>query len=163
MSRMFTVSTSDTPETAASPAADTMIVSAMPTAIASVCSIIRGMISFFRSPLEYSIFSLCTFVSRIFPSAFFLVFFPILFRFSADVNTFLVPGRRPRYRSARSAHLPRRPYENACEGSTGTSPRDGPDAVTVLPEAKRRQGRGRADRDPEIQSGVPAGYRREPV
>ena len=55
ISRMFTVSTRDTPDTAASPTTDIIIVSAMPTAIASVCSMTRGMISFFRSLFEYNI------------------------------------------------------------------------------------------------------------
>ena len=49
ISKMLTVSTSETPETAASPAAETIIVSAIPTAIARICSMISGIISFRRS------------------------------------------------------------------------------------------------------------------
>ena len=44
-------STSETPETAASPTLDTMKVSAMPTVAASTCSMISGMISRTKSLL----------------------------------------------------------------------------------------------------------------
>ena len=49
ISRLLILSTSATPETAASPAIDTMNVSTKPTLTASNCSNIRGIISFFKS------------------------------------------------------------------------------------------------------------------
>ena len=48
------LSTSDTPDTAASPQDDTMSVSNRPMLIAKVCSMISGMISFFKSALVNS-------------------------------------------------------------------------------------------------------------
>ncbi len=50
--RTLIVSTRETPETALSPAADTMIISAIPTATAKNCSIISGTINLFKSFLE---------------------------------------------------------------------------------------------------------------
>ncbi len=46
------MSTRETPDTAASPTEEIIMVSAMPTVMARVCSRIRGMISFFKSLLE---------------------------------------------------------------------------------------------------------------
>ena len=57
MIRTFSISTSDTPETAASPTEDTMIVSARPTVIESTCSSTSGQISFFSAALGNSSFS----------------------------------------------------------------------------------------------------------
>ena len=52
ISRIKIVSISDTLDTAASPTLDTIIESAMPTAMARSCSIRSGTISCFRSALE---------------------------------------------------------------------------------------------------------------
>ena len=47
----FTISTKETPETAASPTWDTMTVSQRPTKTARICSKIKGMINFLKSSL----------------------------------------------------------------------------------------------------------------
>ena len=47
--RLLIMSTRETPEMAASPTEATIMVSAMPTVMASACSKTSGMISFFRS------------------------------------------------------------------------------------------------------------------
>ena len=52
MMRLLNISTRETPETAASPTEEIIIVSAIPTVMARVCSRISGIISFFRSLLE---------------------------------------------------------------------------------------------------------------
>ena len=52
MMRLLNMSTRETPDTAASPTEEIIMVSAMPTVMARVCSRIRGMISFFKSLLE---------------------------------------------------------------------------------------------------------------
>ena len=72
INRVLTISTKDTPEVAASPAFDTIMVSTIPTDTASICSTIRGSISRFKSWLENirdpaSFCSIChipSFVSR---------------------------------------------------------------------------------------------------
>ena len=50
--RLLIMSTRETPETAASPTAEIMTVSAIPTVMASACSKISGIISLRRSPEE---------------------------------------------------------------------------------------------------------------
>lgn len=57
MIKLLNMSTSDTPETAASPAEEIIIVSAIPTVMASVCSKISGIISFRKSFLLNNRFS----------------------------------------------------------------------------------------------------------
>ena len=51
MMSTLSISTSDTPETAASPTEETIIVSARPTVMASTCSITSGKISFLSAAL----------------------------------------------------------------------------------------------------------------
>ena len=58
------MSTRDTPEVAASPTLDTIMVSTMPTDTARICSTISGKISFLKSALENMyppgfLFSMC--------------------------------------------------------------------------------------------------------
>ncbi len=54
--RILIISTSETPETAASPTEEIIMVSAMPTVMASACSKISGMISFRKSLPENNCF-----------------------------------------------------------------------------------------------------------
>lgn len=53
--RILIMSTSETPDTAASPTEEIIMVSAMPTVMASACSKISGMISFRRSLPEKAV------------------------------------------------------------------------------------------------------------
>ena len=72
MNRVLTISTRETPEVAASPAFDTIMVSTIPTDTASICSTIRGSIRRFKSwlvnirtPAPFcSILHIPSFVSR---------------------------------------------------------------------------------------------------
>ena len=57
--KLFTSLTIDTPEIAASPAADTIIVSAMPTNITRSCSISKGRIKRISCLLENRLFVIC--------------------------------------------------------------------------------------------------------
>ena len=53
--KILMLSTSDTPDTAASPTLETMTVSIMPTATANTCSISNGTTNFLKSSFEKSI------------------------------------------------------------------------------------------------------------
>ena len=66
ISKTFTESTSEMPDTAASPTRDTIIVSAMPTVTASSCSTISGRISAHSARVENSGFA-CTLSIRFIP------------------------------------------------------------------------------------------------
>ena len=52
MNRVLTISTRDTPEVAASPTLDTIMVSTIPTDTARICSTISGNINLLKSALE---------------------------------------------------------------------------------------------------------------
>ena len=72
------MSTKETPEVAASPALDTIIVSTIPTETASICSMINGKISFFRSFPEKRVPTVFAFPTVF---SFCIIIFPALLSF----------------------------------------------------------------------------------